>query len=32
MSDTSRIDKKDPINFLDDMYDSMFNPQIQAKK
>ena len=32
MSDTSRVDKNDPVNFLDDMYDTMFNPQIQAKK
>ena len=32
MSDTSRVDKNDPLNFLDNMYDTMFNPQIQSKK
>jgi hypothetical protein len=32
MSDTSRIDKSNPENFLDNMYDTMFNPQIQAVK
>jgi len=32
MSDTSRVNKNNPIDFLDDMYDTMFNPQIQAKK